>query len=1420
MTGTMKKRIIGPLAGLLFFLSLALRATALDSPRELLIEVDKPVHLEPDGNRMRTGLADLDAFLSNYPGVMTQCALVLPLGRHDEFARYLLLRFSPNVDAQIPQILAALPHLSSVRWAEPNRMQRVTFYPNDPLFPDQWGLEKVAAQDAWDITVGSADVPIAIIDTGCEMDHPDLVSSFWTNQDEIPDNGLDDDGNGFVDDIHGWDFVDAPTFPTAGDYLIRDNDPSDEMGHGTAVAGICGAAMHNDLGIAGVAAGCPLMILRAGNMEGFLQEDDVASALLYALDNGARVVNMSFGDTQASPMLEDVINYAYQGGLLMVTAAGNGGDTGLIYPAAFGPTLSVGACTEEDERASFSSYGNSLDLLAPGTNILSTVLGQAYDEYQGGNGTSYSAPFASGVAGLVLSLHPQWGPQEVISVLKTSAQDIGPTGWDPESGQGILRADQAVAIPEALVAEITSPFPSQGFAEAETLQVLGTASGVYLKTYEVFSGIGTNPSVWDTVKRSSDVQIIDGLLALWINPEPLDSAYTFRLVVQDLFGNTIEDRVEVFFDPSPPEISEITVLPILDADRPSYLLSFKTDDLTTGNVWLHGLGLGERWISQQLNYQTTDHIILLGGDLPFKEYEYYIWVENSTGLIDSTEILGTIDLTIESMTTNYFVQMPSSGIPSSSLFEETTDLDDDGFPEIWLNALDLNGSKSDLHVYEATTNWAFNDLDLDFGVEIPKSIGDSDADGLMELLTLYAGRSKIFEADGANGFPQPTNVAWMDSGDVWGAKLLDLDSLDGHGEVIIASGGVYKLYNNWGNGELDFIQDLPNPFNLAATTLPPYCRLNDYDADGYPDLLFGDYDGHLFIYERGDDGLFDVSWSYSLPLLDTGEFLTDGDYDGDGVDEFAALAHTETTLSGEHMADTRYWGLYTFANEGDDGYVITDSLYFFGAENPSDFPSGINSGNVFGDTLPEILLCLYPDLYVVDWVESTENFDVIWYYPQCRSNKAVVGDFNRNGHDEMIFDDGSILRTFEEVGDWSSGLPPPLHFEADPEPDRVNLSWSSVSGADGYSLYKGTTSAVSDTIMDVDATDSTYTDYDVLKDSTYYYAIATIHLGFLPPEGPMTSPLAATPNDPPFVPGDTAHFTNPNFVSVQFSEAMGPSLLDETNYWISNSFVQPSSVVSDAGGSRSVLTFDVAFKDSTYRLIIHELYDLQGSSLSTLNDTLQFTVSAEAHALPYLAAAYPGVGLQAVTLVFSDAMNTTELAAKTNYSITVDPATGVPSGDHIFIDSAEPDTILANVVHLYIKPSSPIGPFGKIYRVEAKNLHSTAELPIDTTHNVATLTFSTSDLRDVFVYPNPYKAGMLVDGQACMIFANLPSDTEIRILNIEGLLVKTIKTTDNVMGGVRWYLDNDRGEKIGSGIYIYYVTGAGDTFWGKLAVVR
>ncbi len=314
----------------------------------------------------------------------------------------------------------------TVEWAEPNILHSTFTIPNDRDYSRQWGLKKINIEQAWDISRGSSDVIIAIIDTGIDYNHQDLSDNIWRNPREIPNNGLDDDNNGYVDDDIGWDFVSVTSGGANGEDMgPRDRDPMDFHGHGTHCAGIASACTNNNIGIAGVSWGCKIMALRAGYKtptgDGSLATADTSSAIYYAVDNGADVISMSWGGGYSNT-LQSAVNYALHKGCVLVAAAGNENSSYPIYPAGFDGVIAVSASDTNDRKAYFSNYGQWVDISAPGMSIYSTYLNNNYITM---NGTSMSAPLVAGVAGIILSQDKSLLPDQVRQRLINSADDIG-----------------------------------------------------------------------------------------------------------------------------------------------------------------------------------------------------------------------------------------------------------------------------------------------------------------------------------------------------------------------------------------------------------------------------------------------------------------------------------------------------------------------------------------------------------------------------------------------------------------------------------------------------------------------------------------------------------------------------------------------------------------------------------------------------------------------------------------------------------------------------------------------------------------------------------------------------------------------------------------------------------------------------------
>lgn len=312
--------------------------------------------------------------------------------------------------------------------------------PSDPRRAEQWALDIVHAPEAWNISLGSERVIVAVIDTGIHTSHEDLRDNLWVNEDEIAGNNKDDDGNGFADDVNGWDFH------------ANDKDPMDETssanpGHGTHCAGIIGAACGNGYGVCGISPTVSLMALRFLGSDGSGDLFAATKAIDYAASNGAHVISASWGaaisESQAQP-ITDAIKKAEEKGVIFVAAAGNEGrsnDSTAIFPANAGTPnmISVAASDSGDAKPSWSNYGRKVDIAAPGEEILSTIPG----DYQKLSGTSMAAPLVAGIVALIKSIDVDVSGAVVRSILQSTGKDVS---IDTASNRRVLAYEALHAV--------------------------------------------------------------------------------------------------------------------------------------------------------------------------------------------------------------------------------------------------------------------------------------------------------------------------------------------------------------------------------------------------------------------------------------------------------------------------------------------------------------------------------------------------------------------------------------------------------------------------------------------------------------------------------------------------------------------------------------------------------------------------------------------------------------------------------------------------------------------------------------------------------------------------------------------------------------------------------------------------------------
>jgi hypothetical protein len=341
--------------------------------------------------------------------------------------RWQIVEVDPQRLAETRSQYAASPLVAQ---AEFDHARRLAYNPNDPYYPGMWNLPHMNVNTAWDTTRGSSSVLIAVIDTGCDRTHPDLAANVWVNSGEIPNNGIDDDANGYVDDVSGWDFVNL------------DNDPDDIYGHGTPCSGIIAAVQDNNLGVTGIAPLCKFVPLKACNNSGYLYDSYVVPALIYAGDAGAKVISMSFYGDDVTPAERDAIDYCWSLGALPVAAAGNDSQTFPYYPGAYEHTLAVGAHNSSDQKSWFSNFGNWVDVAAPGEGISAPTVGGGYTT--GFAGTSAACPNAAGVAALLFSGVPGATNAQVRAAMEDTAIGLNQAPYGVWANYGRLDARAAL----------------------------------------------------------------------------------------------------------------------------------------------------------------------------------------------------------------------------------------------------------------------------------------------------------------------------------------------------------------------------------------------------------------------------------------------------------------------------------------------------------------------------------------------------------------------------------------------------------------------------------------------------------------------------------------------------------------------------------------------------------------------------------------------------------------------------------------------------------------------------------------------------------------------------------------------------------------------------------------------------------------
>ncbi len=1273
--------------------------------------------------------------------------------------------------------LQSLRQQNLVEKIEPIGYFKIQSITNDSLVDQQWYLPRINMPEAWHITKGDSSVIVAIIDTGVDYLHPDLAANIWHNQAELNGQpGVDDDGNGYVDDVNGWDFTDAPRFPDGGDYLNPDPDPMDEFsgGHGTEVAGIVAAVQNNYIGISGIAPNVKIMALRAGTASGYLEEDDVIRALIYAQSNGAKIVNMSFGDKQVSGLFHDVLRYLESKGMILIAAAGNDGDQEVYYPAGFNETIAVGASGKNDWLAGFSNYGNVLDLIAPGVDMLSTAPGNAYNSV---NGTSFATPVVSAVAALILSRHPDFNNEEVRTVLKGTATDLAAMGMDPNTGAGRVDAFRAVQVEKSGDLQIIQPAP-QTYIKGNHFPVVVTAYHPDLQSVRLEYGLGQNPTRWMTLANSNyHFYLADTIAFLPLKNLP-DTTLALRLSMHLLNGQKIEVLRTVHIDRTPPVILDFKRIPAYEGTEPLLLYSIKTDDPTDLKALI--TLAGDRRVINQISQSnfTTTHFIKISKTMAQSGNQLSLRFANSAGLMT----FRVASLHFPQVVNQSHWQAMGKVLPKGYLLPRITDLDNNQKKEIILSRSDQNNTFGPVHVYEFS-NGHFVDRWHTQKPYIPRDAGDVNGNGKNELLLGFGSYSCLMEADNENGYPE--HIIWQDSS-FWAAALTDLDQ-DGKGEIIGYRDSVYQVLEWDGQQEFRKVATLPNPTTGENRLGVPCVTTGDFNNDGQPDIAFGDYDGDVIVYTCTGNNQFQLLMAGHGSQSDATDLLQMTS------NAIFTLTHTAEDENLESQWEQRYWSLDVLIGRGQRLPLNTSLISGFYPFYPKkNFGSGLK---YFQQNGTEYLFAgVYPYLYLLQ--KTPEGWQTVWVNDSFNSNAIVTYDFNNDGNPECYFNNGTAIVGFgrENVSRPAS----PVNLRAQGlDSVRIRLQWDG-SSADGFFIYRGESAEEMHFLTRTFNTE--FIDNPPEMGQCYYYQVTAFDSSATYTESMPSNRDSAKTGVPPRL--IKAWQENADQIILVFDRPMGISSLQYPRAFLNHSQLESRSLTVVSPENRLMASFEKPIPpDSNEVVTVTNVFSKDGIPVDLRFDSLHLICNKN-FVVPHVIQ----IRIEdrhTIDLTFNVSMNEKSLLDLSHYKLT-------PSGQVISVSILNDER---SQIELKLSPQSMAGGFGQDAYLILNHLKSNEQIEMDSPQEIS-LIRPVNDLQHLVIYPQPVRPE-----NEQLIFAKLPQNTQIQIFTLNGRNIRSFNRVNDT-GGIIWDLRDQSGKRVGSGIYFYRVECEGKERVGKLVIVR
>lgn len=1314
---------------------------------------------------------------------------------------------------------------------------------NDPSISKQYGLAQVNAFKAWKLATGKG-IKVAVIDTGIDWDHDDLKNQLWINPlEDINKNGkfepwnkdsvvnglkgdldgLDNDGNGFADDVIGYDFVDEFT-ANIGDASNPDPFPKDENGHGTNVSGVIAAQNNNEIGISGLAYNAKIMTLRAFDITGNGETDDIANAIVYAATNGAKVINMSFGDGFESPIMRSAIEYANALGSIMVAASGNNSWSLPHFPSDLKEVISVAGSGENNSRFSSSNFGNQIDISAPGDKIYTTMIGNDYKTTQG---TSFSSPYVAAAIAMLCEKNPNLTIEEANNILQVTANDVTKKGWTPEFGAGILDIYEALNYMKTGKIEIKKPI-NEELVNIDNISIFDFEAIVnfpLLDSARLEIGIGSLPSRWvplTSIKENTNIfkysitfSKLDLLFPKYdLTYKKIDTNMVIRLITYLKNSKTIEKRIMISLvkNNSNLTIKDLNIRNVYFNNKRSIIIGAETNYKSSFKLLYRPEKSKEPFReTNEFEKKNELHTIILNDELESNiNYEGIVqaFINNSdTSFTNIIFSKGSEEFTSNGMIKKNYT-LPISIINNNV----TSKLYNNGLATITVNDMvNLGYGKSRIYQFD---KGEFSKKDSSETGYILSGFGDSNGDGIEEIFTTGNFQNTLYQSKNQGGNPFENTLyssgPFLKSG---GSQIIDLDK-DGMPELVGRNDSSYfALEFTNGSYNLAGIAKTNNRFaklgNDKASTV------GDFNDDGITDLAYLNEYGMLeiFSYQNGE---FKEIFFDSTVTSFSSQYLTSADIDGDGVKELIALNSGSIPLYRYSQGNEQVWNLRIYKFRINKFDMLAEE-YFYGVRagiinKVNEFyRNGLASDDIDNDNSAEILLSLFPNVFILKWDKNKNKLEPMWTYANSLSSNFLINDFDKNGKKEFGFTTFNDVSFFEFNGTTPKVKSPTGLKGWALDTNMVYLQWNKSDDANLYEIFLvNDQNQTFDKLIETSNTSLTFTD---LKNNTEYkYTIRAINTKISDSTkfSEFSYPnIAITYTHQLVAPLFITTLDSSHILQIQFDGEIPLGNIDVNNFivkdTISNLQYVPNQVVAEMKNKATLIFANELPLNNNVKIEVKSFRDFYNSF--TLSKTFDFRLNNEkSDSIILKSLEIPDISTtrSLLTLKFSEEVdNSAEIT--NNYEIT--PLGFISNINILPNDKSKVQMNLSSDISSNVK--------GITFTITAKNIKSINGKSI--TKGIGkslSFLFSSKDLSEPYIFPSPIKLSL--NNEA--VFGNLTAIAKVCILNLDGNILRQLEATGG-NGGMYWDLKDNNGSLLLNGVYLFKVSGVnidGQSFESEL----